>query len=297
MSNQSNDSLGEKREKAGGYWNAHPIATDSVSHARGSDESFEAIYERWERSMSPRRLAFLKSCRDKRLLEIGCGIAIDGRFFSSNGVDYHAVDMSIVSLRLARQHFETKALPPRFSNADAVRLPFDDGTFDVVYSSGVLHHVPDMAAACREAVRVLRPGGVARLMLYNRASYHFLLVHWLVRPLVRLLLALPNGRAIARRMPDKLWQTYEICSQDGFDADLILSISTDTSKPGARNYNPLSYFVTQADVRRLFPGLDDFEFYTTLLNYYPFPFLRGAVERRWGFFLQITARKPRASDS
>jgi hypothetical protein len=45
-------------------------------------------------------------------------------------------------------------------------------------------------------------------------------------------------------------------------------------------------------VRTLFAGLEDFEFYTTELKYYPLPFMRKAVEDRWGFFLQITARKP-----
>jgi ubiquinone/menaquinone biosynthesis C-methylase UbiE len=242
--------------------------------------------------MSPRRLLFLESCQGQRLLEIGCGIAIDGRYFASHGVDYNAVDLSGESLGLARRHFELKGLPPRFSNADATRLPFADGTFDVVYSSGVLHHVPDMRAACSEAVRVLRPGGRARIMLYHRHSYHYLLVHYVVRPLVWLLLHLPFGDKLARMLPDKFRQTYEVCRQDGFDAQRILSVSTDTSTPGEANYNPLSYFVTAGGVRELFAGLEDFEFYTTDLKYFPLPFGRAAVEKRWGFFLQITARKP-----
>lgn len=242
--------------------------------------------------MTPRRLEFLDSCRGKRLLEIGCGIGIDGRYFSSIGVKYQAVDLSRESLRLAQSHFAMKQFSAKFSNADATRLPFADDTFDVVYSSGVLHHIPDMAGACREATRVLRPGGTARVMLYHRNSYHYLLVHWLVRPLIWLLLKLPFGSAIARLLPSKFRQTYQICLKDGFSADRILSISTDTSTPGESNYNPLSYFVTQDDVRKLFAGLDNFEFYTTELKYYPVPFLRGLVEDRWGFYLQIVAHKP-----
>ncbi len=291
MSDGSKGSLEQERGRTGEYWNAHPISTDSVPHARGTRESFDAIYERWEREMTPRRLEFLDSCRGKRLLEIGCGIGIDGRYMSSQGVRYQAVDMSRESLRLARSHFEMKGLEPRFANADATRLPFDDDTFDVVFSSGVLHHVPDMTTACREAVRVLRPGGTARVMLYHRASYHYALVHWFVRPLVWLLLRVPLGAAIAKGMPEKFRQTFEICREDGFDADRILSISTDASTPGESNYNPLSYFVTRDEVRSLFAGLGEFEFYTTDLKYFPLPFLRRRVEDRWGFFLQITARK------
>jgi SAM-dependent methyltransferase len=293
MKDGSQEPVEQRRTQTRRYWDAHPIATDSVPYERGTIDSFDAIFARWEQAMTPRRLEFLDSCRGKRLLEIGCGIGIDGRYLSSIGAQYQAADLSRQSLRLAQRHFALKGLAPRFANADATRLPFADETFDVVYSSGVLHHVPDMRAACREAVRVLRPGGTARIMLYHRASYHYALVHWLVRPLVWLLLALPGGGAIARLLPDKFRQTYEICRKDGFDADRILSISTDTSTPGESNYNPLSYFVTRDEVRDLFAGLEDFEFYTTILSYFPLPFLRRAVEDRWGFFLQITARKPR----
>ena len=43
--------------------------------------------------------------------------------------------------------------------ADAARLPFQDGRFDLVLSAAMLHHVVDWDQALAEAVRVLRPGG------------------------------------------------------------------------------------------------------------------------------------------
>ena len=58
-------------------------------------------------------------------------------------------------------------------NGDAERLPFEDATFDRVSSNGVLHHTPDMPAALREIRRVLKPGGEARIIVYNRSSLHY----------------------------------------------------------------------------------------------------------------------------
>lgn len=291
------DETSDERARTRLYWNAHPISTDSVPFERGSEESFDAIIARWEAAATPYRQRFLDSCTGQRVLEIGCGIGIDGCYLASHGAGYHALDHSIASLALARRNFGRRGLAHRFANGDATALPFPDASFDVVISSGVLHHVPDMAAACQEVVRVLRPGGRFRGMLYHRASYHYALVHWAVRPLVWLLLRTPGGGALARRLPRKFREIYEICEQHGFSARRILSASTDTSTAGSANFNPLSYLVTRSEVEQLFAGLERFEFVATDLKYFPLPMraIRSAVESRFGFFLQFDAWKPRVN--
>jgi SAM-dependent methyltransferase len=285
--------LQQKRRQVQRYWDSHPISTDSVDHERGSRESFEAIYARWKKNGTPDREEFLASCRGRRVLEVGCGIAIDGRFLSENGIDYQAVDLSRQSLKLASEHFRQNDLRRRFTNADATRLPFADGTFGLAYSIGVLHHVPDTPGACREIARVIEPGGDLRVMFYCRDSYHYFLVAYVVRPLIWLLLRLPFGLGgrIARRGPAKLCSMYEISERHGFSKQRLLDISTDTSEAGDDDFNPHSSFYTARELEALFPDFEDLRFWKTDLKYFPLPFFRKAIEDRWGFFLNMTGKK------
>ena len=68
--------------------------------------------------------------------------------------------------RASRAH----GLRSRLLVTDAEHLPFRDASFDLVYSWGVIHHSPDTPAAVREIARVLRPGGRARVMIYQHRS-------------------------------------------------------------------------------------------------------------------------------
>lgn len=274
------------------YWNAHPVGIDVAPHMRGSREQFDAIYRNWRASGAADRVAFVGSYGGGKALEVGCGIGSEGRYLSENGIEYYAVDLSIESLKLAADHLGQNALPHRFANADATRLPFRDGTFDAVLSLGVIHHVPDIAGACRELGRVLRPGGALYVAVYARSSYHYMLVAYIVRPLLWLLLRVPFGRAVARRGPSKLRSMYEISKEIGLSKKSLLSISTDTSEPGDANFNPYSDFYTEGDLRELFREFEGFQFTRADLRYFPVPALRGFVERHFGFFIYMRARKP-----
>jgi SAM-dependent methyltransferase len=115
--------------------------------------------------------ARFEEARGRRVLEIGLGMGADHEALAETapallaGVDLtrRAAELTAARLALARH-------VPRVLVADAERLPFGDASFDIVYSWGVLHHSPDTAATVREVHRVLRPGGVARVMLYHRRS-------------------------------------------------------------------------------------------------------------------------------
>jgi len=82
-----------------------------------------------------------------------CGRAPDCRIL--------AVDLAASMLDLARYHLEVHGLTRRITLAlcDAKGLPQSDGTFDVVISNSIVHHVPVPSLCLAEAVRVTRPGG------------------------------------------------------------------------------------------------------------------------------------------
>lgn len=115
----------------------------------------------------------LASIGGRRVLEIGCGSGGASVVMCGHGADVVAGDLSIDRCANAlRMHAASLWADRPFAavQLDAERLPFPDGYFDAVFSNGVLHHTSDTAGAIREVHRVLKPGGVAAIMLYSRQS-------------------------------------------------------------------------------------------------------------------------------
>jgi ubiquinone/menaquinone biosynthesis C-methylase UbiE len=107
------------------------------------------------------------------VLDVGCGQGIDVVQYARAGARVRGIDLTPRHVDLARMHVAALGLEAEIAVADAEALPFDDRSFDRVSSNGVLHHTPDILAAIREIHRVLRPGGEARVLVYNRWSFHY----------------------------------------------------------------------------------------------------------------------------
>lgn len=99
-----------------------------------------------------------------RVLDAGCG---GGRHlcepFRTPGVDVAGVDLKWDDLCKTRGYLSLMAGETSgrwvVAQADVTKLPFSDGSFDMVVCSEVLEHIEDNRAAVRELVRVLKPGG------------------------------------------------------------------------------------------------------------------------------------------
>ena len=115
------------------------------------------------------------------VLDVGCGQGIDLVEYARAGARATGIDLTPRHVELARGHVEALDLPATVVHGDAERLPFENASFDRVSSNGVLHHTPDMPGALREIFRILRPGGQARIAVYNRHSFHY----WLSQVAIR----------------------------------------------------------------------------------------------------------------
>lgn len=161
------------KEQVRAYWNAHPCGTQFTHLVPGSKEFYEEV-ERYRYQSQPFMRETMEFDRHwgKKLLEIGCGLGTDLLQFARSGAEVSGIDLTPASIELVKQRFALYDLPVRAQVADAERLPFEDGEFDVVYSFGVLHHTPNTPKAVKEVHRVLKPGGRALIMLYHRNSMH-----------------------------------------------------------------------------------------------------------------------------
>lgn len=236
------------------------------------------------------------------VLEAGCGIGTDGARFSAAGARYTGLDATGSALTLARRRFELQGLPGRFVGGSVTRLPFPDGSFDLVFSHGVIHHVDDTGAAVAEFHRVLRPGGTMLVMVYHRRSFNYYVTVMLVRRLLAALLLLPQVAPIVARVTgedDDVFAGHrKLLAAHGsrYLRDHRLFLSNNTDGPG----NRLSKAYSRAELRALLPpGLREVRTDVRYLNLRLYPGgprlaatrLANRAERRVGWHLYLEGTK------
>jgi SAM-dependent methyltransferase len=163
------------------FWQTHPCGDHLLGgldeHFRGDYAAFFDAYDadryRFE-SHIPRCLDEL-DVRGKRVLEIGLGQGAESEQLIRRGARWSGMDLTAEAVRRVSLRLELHGLSyDGVAQASATEIPFPDESFDLVFSHGVLHHVPDIVAAQAEISRVLRPEGRLVAMLYARRSLNYL---------------------------------------------------------------------------------------------------------------------------
>ena len=162
----------EQKQRVKTYWEREACGEIHSDAPEGTPEFYAEVETRRE-ELEPQisDYADFEGARGLRLLEIGVGLGTDFVRFVRAGAVATGVDLTERAIGLVRRRLELEGLQADLRVADAEALPFEDGSFDRVYSWGVLHHTPDTPRAIREAIRVLRPGGDLYVMLYARHSW------------------------------------------------------------------------------------------------------------------------------
>ena len=288
----------ELKERVRAFWQEHPCGTKFSDAEMGTREFFDRVEaHRYGKEWHIPIAADFSSTRGLKVLEIGCGLGTDGAQFAKAGADYTGIDLTEASIELAQKRFELDGLKGEFRVSDAENLDFDEETFDLVYSHGVLHHTPETGTAVREVHRVLKPGGRAMVMLYHRGSYNYRVGIRVLRRAGAGLLKSESGIKIVHSLTgepiDSLREHAQLAKSNGGSADEFLSQSTD----GAGN--PLARVYSRREARDLFRDFRKVELRAYFLNKRFIPLIgnllprsiESALAARWGWHLWIYATK------
>ena len=261
------------------YWNRRPCNIRHSTRPPGSREYFDEVEQR-KYFVEPHipRFAEFARWRDKRVLEIGCGIGTDTMNFARNAASVTAVDLSEKSLEMARKRAEVFGLTGRirFFHGSAEQLDeiMPQETFDLIYSFGVIHHTPHPDRLLEQVRKYVRPGSTAKIMVYHRHSWK---VFWI-------LMTYGKGR---------FWRLPEIVARHS-EAETGCPVTYTYTKRELRELlERHSFKVKQMQVEHIFPyRIRDYVQYRYVKEWYfrwmPEP-LFHALERRLGWHLCVTA--------
>jgi MPBQ/MSBQ methyltransferase len=114
-----------------------------------------------------RELARLAAIKPGELvLDVGCGVGGPARLLAAeHGARVRAIDLSADFIAIARALSKKSGIAVEFETANALQLPFGDGSFDLVWTQHASMNIADKTTLYREMRRVLRPGG--RLVFHD----------------------------------------------------------------------------------------------------------------------------------
>jgi SAM-dependent methyltransferase len=160
------------------FWEANPVAAAGISAQPGSREFFRVFDEIREAddcepwAFSDQIHGYSQSA-GLRVLDVGCGNGYVLGQYAKFGAAVSGVDLTQTAIDLSRTRFALAGFKGDFRLTDGERLPFDDNTFDIACSMGVLHHIEDPRPMVAEMHRVIKPGGRIILMLYYWGSWKY----------------------------------------------------------------------------------------------------------------------------
>jgi len=150
-------------EQAVSWLRNQPESQELVSHCY-YDDPLDVAAERFSNSeewLAVKHL--LRKHLPGNVLDLGAGRGISSYAFAKAGCTVTALEPDPspqVGAKAIQSLVDSTQLPIQIIQEYGETLPFQDNTFDIVYGRAVLHHARDLTQLCREAARVIKPGGV-----------------------------------------------------------------------------------------------------------------------------------------
>lgn len=234
------------------FWQKHPCGAELVGDlSEKSKQDYEDFFVRYDKYRYEKEAHILKNLdqidfQGKKVLEIGLGQGADAEQIIKRGGIYSGVDLTEESVNRIKMRFSLRSLPfAEVKQGSALELPFADNEFDIVFSHGVLHHIPEIKTAQKEIARVLKPNGNLIVMLYAKRSLNYLFSILLLRRLglIGLYFLKPNiggiyGHHIAQAREKGIWNYLKM--------DNFINVNTDGP------FNPYSKVYDVAEVKKDF---------------------------------------------
>lgn len=140
------------------------VTDNSIESLRKFDRAFFELYPYVVPLLRPERM------RGKKVLEIGLGYGTVGQRLAESDALYTGLDIARNPVDHMNWRLRQTRLPGRAIQGSAHAMPFPDASFDYLVSIGCFHHTGNVQKCLDESHRVLKPGGTAIVMVYNKFS-------------------------------------------------------------------------------------------------------------------------------
>jgi len=269
------------------FWEHHPCGDHQVGGlAAAFTQDHETFFREYD-AFRYRREGHILACLDgihfsgKKILEIGLGQGADSEQIIRRGGHWSGLDLTAESVARVRTRLQLRNLPyDDIRQGSALEIPYPDASFDMVFSHGVLHHIPEIRTAQAEIARVLKPDGELVIMVYAKWSFNRIVAIGVVRRLgllaMHFLRLKPAGIYLDHLENARRSGLWNYMKMENF-------IHKNTDGP----HNPYSKVYDQAEIRKDFPAFRITRSYKRWMHGPPLPVSRLPLGRLIGWHLWV----------
>ncbi|WP_417517194.1 class I SAM-dependent methyltransferase [Minwuia sp.] len=272
-------------QQVASFWETHPCGDQQVGGLKDDYLDFFNRYDRFRYQKEGHILGCLDAIdwQDRDVLEIGLGQGADSEQIIKRGGNWSGLDLTNEAVertatRMALRGLEYGAV----KQGSILDAPYDDNSFDIIFSHGVLHHVPEIETAERELHRLIRPDGELIIMMYAKWSLNYLLAIGVLRRL-----GLIGMRALGMRGDGIYAEHYDNSKEMGLANYLKMDNFIHRSTDGAGN--PYSKVYDRAEVEKDFPHFEVTKTYKRFMYAPPLPVTNwpGGSVMGWHLWAQM----------